>query len=147
MRFKSYENMHAHKKATLKLSSYISNESVLLTIKTKELQETATCRMTVLKITGSLAFFYVFFVHCSSHVLNLVLQDATCEVRLVWNTTDLIHDMGNFVTDPKQLAMFTNLKREDSSTLFPLCPTRRTLWMSSNSSLLNNYQALSEALQ
>lgn len=56
IRFKLHENLHAPKEATLKFSSYISNHSVLLTIKRKALQETVKCREALLKIVGSLAF-------------------------------------------------------------------------------------------
>lgn len=90
-----------------------------------------------------------FYVHCSSHVLNLVLQDATRSVTMVRDTIDFIQTLVNFVRDsPKRLACFTNLQNDTNATsLRPLCPTRWTMRCSSIRSVLENYTTLKQALE
>jgi len=65
------------------------------------------------------------FVHCSSHSINLVVQDAIRSNPAYRDVLAMFGSLITFVRDsPKRLRLFERLQQDDARALRPYCPTR-----------------------
>jgi hypothetical protein len=91
------------------------------------------------------------YVHCTSHSLNLALQDASARVRSIRDALCFTNDLANYFRDSAKrtavmekvlLALSENAKKR----LLPLCPTRWTVRARALDSVLSNYKPVMESL-
>lgn len=83
------------------------------------------------------------YIHCANHCLNLMFQDALCEIKECRDAMYFAKDVINFVrSSPKRLACFEAIQDDDATSLRPLCPTRWTMRVSSVQTLMDNYDSL-----
>ena len=87
------------------------------------------------------------FVHCFGHTLNLVVQDSMSAVANFRDSIHLFGNIVNFIRDsPKRLCCFEKFQAPDANALRPLCPTRWVLKQSTLSSVMDNYEELTNFL-
>lgn len=88
------------------------------------------------------------YIHCTAHVVNLVVQDVTKNITVCRNFMVLIRDMITLIRNsPKRLSWFKEFQNKDAPSLRPLCPTRWTVKTASLQSIASNYSALMEFLE
>jgi len=96
------------------------------------------------------------YVHCCAHSLNLALQDATRSVPMIRDVLDTVRELNNVVrASAKRHALFEKIRADlalvedhkTKSSLRQLCPTRWTIRASSFQSVLDNYVAVTTALE
>jgi hypothetical protein len=95
------------------------------------------------------------YVHCHNHLLNLALQEAsTHSVRGIRDILMLVNDLANFFRDSAKRTgilktIISDICEQNSTTgtkLHPICPTRWVVRARAFSALLNNFEAVTEAL-
>ena len=87
------------------------------------------------------------FVHCFTHTLNLVVQDAIKDDTLFRNMFCEIQNLVVFVRDsPKRIVKLAELQLPEALGLRPLCQTRWVMRRSCLDSLLQNYTAVIDLL-
>ena len=96
------------------------------------------------------------YIHCCAHSMNLALQDSTRSCTIVKEALDFVREVVNFVrASPKRSRIFDQLKQyaevetmtlTSTTGLRPLCPTRWTVRTAAIRSVLDNYEALQEAM-
>ena len=87
------------------------------------------------------------YVHCTAHVLNLVVQDVAQNIPLCICFLSIVRELITLIRDsPKRLAWFKQYQDKDAPSLRPLCPTRWTVKTASLQSIASNYSALMDFL-
>jgi len=97
------------------------------------------------------------YIHCTSHHLNLALQDSVHHVTIIRDALDVTREMINFIRcSPKCSHIFDEIKQVvpptdtdlsvSETSLRPLCPTRWTVRTASLSSVVVNYGRLLQTL-
>ena len=91
------------------------------------------------------------FVHCMTHCVNLVAETAVSSSTVVRDTVDVVNELGALSS---QSGKFKNLFERAATShytktvsLKPLCPTRWTIRAKAISSVLDQYEAIVEALE
>ncbi|XP_063747545.1 zinc finger MYM-type protein 1-like [Eleginops maclovinus] len=88
------------------------------------------------------------YIHCTAHVMNLVVHDVAQNIPPCRNFMVLIRDMVTLIRNsPKRLTWFQEFQGKDASSLKPLCPTRWTMTTASLQAIASNYSALLEFLE
>ena len=89
-------------------------------------------------------------VHCLAHCLNLCLQDAAKKCKPIRDALDLVMELSKLIRySPKRTHIFQQCKQElspEGTGLRPLCPTRWTVRTGAINAVLNNYDAIIQAL-
>ena len=88
------------------------------------------------------------YVHCCNHALNLALQEAARDVKLIRDTLQTVQDGANIVRESsKRQALFESLasdigneKTGSSTCLQPMCPTRWCVRRTSTDAFIKNYE-------
>jgi len=88
------------------------------------------------------------FVHCCNHALDLALQEAARDVKLILDTLQTAQDGANIVHESsKRQALFESLasdigneKTGSSTRLQPMCPTRWCVRSTAIYAFLKNYE-------
>jgi len=85
-------------------------------------------------------------VHCANHSLDLVLQEAATEVRLISDTLSFVRETGKTIRESsKRRALYESVFGEkDVIRMQSLCPTR---WCVRASAILRVKEAYAEVLQ
>jgi hypothetical protein len=73
------------------------------------------------------------YVHCAAHNLNLVLNDAVCDVKEVSNFFACLQDLYSFGHSIRRWDLLQDMSGESEVTLKKLNPTR---WAGSHMSLM-----------
>jgi len=88
------------------------------------------------------------YIHCTAHVVNLVVHDVAQNIPACRNFMALIRDMITLIRNsPKRLTWFQEFQGKEAPSLRPLCPTRWTVKTASLQSIASNYSALMEFLE
>jgi len=92
------------------------------------------------------------YVHCTNHSLNLALQDTSARVHCIRDVLSFVNDLATFFRDSaKRTAVFetvlANMNQDPKSRLTPLCPTRWTVRSRAIRAVLQNYEAIMQALE
>lgn len=86
------------------------------------------------------------YIHCSTHSLNLAVQDSLRNLSVFRDVMNLAKGLINMIrASPKRLNIFQNINDDgntDSSNLRPLCPTRWTMRSSSIREVIKNYDRI-----
>ena len=89
-------------------------------------------------------------LHCFAHSLNLCLQDAGRQIKLLRDALEIVKEMGKLIKfSPKRAHLFSQkLSENENSTanLKTLCPTRWTARTGAIEAVLKNYAALMDTM-
>ncbi|KAL2092995.1 hypothetical protein ACEWY4_010307 [Coilia grayii] len=88
------------------------------------------------------------YVHCTAHLMNLVVHDVAQSIPACRNFMSIIRELIALIRNsPKRLAWFREFQGAESPALRPLCPTRWTVKAASLQSIAANYSALMDFLE
>ncbi|CAK6966905.1 unnamed protein product [Scomber scombrus] len=88
------------------------------------------------------------YVHCTAHLMNLIVHDVAQSIPACRNFMSLIRELITFIRNsPKRLAWFKEFQGTEAPQLRPLCPTRWTVRAASLQSIATNYSALMDFLE
>ena len=90
------------------------------------------------------------YIHCSNHALDLVLQEAAKEVRIIADALNFVRNVSVIITQsPKRKCLFQSLFGTDQvvTNLLVLCPTRWCVRASAVSRLIKCYPTLLQCLE
>ena len=90
------------------------------------------------------------YIHCSNHALDLVLQEAAKEVRIIADALNFVRNVSVIITQsPKRKCLFQSLFGTDRvvTNLLVLCPTRWCVRASAVSRLIKCYPTLLQCLK
>ena len=90
------------------------------------------------------------YIHCSNHALDLVLQEAAKEVRIIADALNFVRNVSVIIAQsPKRKCLLQLLFGTDQvvTNLLVLCPTRWCVRTSAVSRLIKRYPALLECLE
>lgn len=88
------------------------------------------------------------YIHCTAHVVNLVVHDVSENIPACRNFLTNIRDLVTLIRNsPKRLAWFQEFQDDNALSLRPLCPTRWTLKMASLQSIASNYSVMLECME
>ena len=90
-------------------------------------------------------------VHCLAHCINLVLQEASRQCRVIRDALDITGEISSFIRNSPKAAEELKTVAQDmdvkSSSIRPLCPTRWTCRAASIRSVIMNYSSIMSALE
>ena len=91
------------------------------------------------------------FVHCSTHCINLVTETAISASPVVRDSVDVINELGVLSSQSGKFknvfAVASSSHYSKTTSLKPLCPTRWTVRAKAIRSVLDQYEAIIEALE
>lgn len=79
------------------------------------------------------------YVHCTEHLVNLVVHDVAQNIPACRNFMTLIRELITLIRNsPKRLAWFQEFQGKEAPSLKPLCPTRWTVKAASLQSIASS---------